>query len=126
MRRFLRDNAHLSSLLHKGQTQVQEFHQAFFDVVRHAQLFDSMKVASTDADTSYSTPSKFNLITLGQDELQVLLSVSCIRNTKINYSWMDCRSVLRNIIILHSITASFHQRITYLLKPYSCSLVTVK
>ena len=75
MRWFLRDNVHLN-LLHEGQTQ--EFHQDFYDVVvRHAQSFDSMslRVATTDADTLYSKPSKFNMITLGQDELQVLLSM---------------------------------------------------
>ena len=77
MRRLLRDNVHLS-LLQEGQTR--DFHQEFYDVVvRHAQAFDSMKASSTDADTLqlYSEPSKFSMITLGQDELGVLLSMYC-------------------------------------------------
>ena len=57
----------------------KDFIKTFYDVVRHAQSFDSMslRVATTDADTLYSKPSKFNMTTLGQDKLQVLLSVYC-------------------------------------------------
>lgn len=68
----MRDGIHLNLL----QGQTQDFHEAFYDVVgRHAQAFDSMKIASNDANILYSEPSKFSMITLGQDELKVLLSV---------------------------------------------------
>ena len=37
----------------------------------------TMKVANNDPDNLYSEPSKFSMVTLGQDELKVLLPVYC-------------------------------------------------
>ena len=54
----------------------QDFHEALY-VGRLAQAFDSIKIVSNDANILYSEPSKFSMITLGQDELKVLLSVYC-------------------------------------------------
>ena len=70
------DGMHLNLI---QERKAQEFYEEFHDVIGgHARAFDSMKVASINsANFVYSEPSKYSMVTLGQDEMQVLVSVYC-------------------------------------------------